>query len=196
MCMTVFVYRYAWAWIPISVEVRNQCQVTSRVCHSLPNFLRQDLWQNVELVDVARLAASKSQGSFSLCFPSVESHVCTMDCHTWHFTWMPGIQHKSLCSDDKHLTEPSPQRHSALFGRRSPASARTTTVPHCSVLLLQCLSSAHPTARHSLSIAPHSCLHWRTTPDPPCLPDAHTPSEHTPTVCVYLRKEIIIGHTH
>ena len=167
------------------------------LCHSLPYFLRQDLCHNVELVGVARLAASKSQGSFSLCFPSVESHVCTVGCHAWHFTWMPGIRHKSLCLDDKHITEPLPQPLLSFVWKKIPSISMYHNSLHTALFFfLQCLSSAHPTARHSLSTAPHSCLHWRTTPDTPCLPDAHTPSEHTPTVCAYLRKEIIVGHTH
>lgn len=97
-------------------------------CHPLPYFLRQDLWQNMELVVVARLAASKSQGSFSLCFPSVQSHVCTVGCHTWHFTWMPGVWHKSLCSMTSTSQSHRPSPHSALFGRRSPVSGCTMIV--------------------------------------------------------------------
>lgn len=119
----------------------------------------------MELVDVAGLAASKFQGSFSVCFPSVESHVCTVGCHTWPFTWMPGIQHKSLCSKDKHIPEPSPRPspHSALFGRRSPASGCITTVSsllctssrNACLLLTPLLESLH---RPTLAFTGEPCL--------------------------------------
>ena len=150
----------------------------------------------MELVVVARLAASKSQGSFSLCFPSVESRVHCGLPHLAFYVDAWGMT-QVLVLHDKHITEPSPPSPLSFVWKKIPSvSMYHDSLQAALYFFLQCLSSAYPTARHSLSIVPHSCLHWRTMSDTPCLPDAHTASEDVPSVCFYLQKEIIIEHTH